>query len=116
MYPLKSLKKPLPRQSLIAYAILGVLLCITSVAYFSYVHQKVRQSDPATYFYAGLRIAEIGRPSFCDDYNKLVEPYFTLLGLKVRDRKGDDFISNSKGSHYLPGHLFRQWIGAEQVQ
>jgi 4-amino-4-deoxy-L-arabinose transferase-like glycosyltransferase len=69
-------------------ALLGILILASTFAYISQVHLAVRQSDPATYFYAGQRIAETGSASFCDGNNSIAGPYFTVLGFKVR-RGGD---------------------------
>jgi len=83
--PKSSAVRPsLSLQSLIAYAFLGILILVSASAYISNIHLVVRQSDPATYYYAGLRIAEVGSPSFCDGHNDIAGPYFTLLGFKVR--------------------------------
>ncbi len=55
----------------------------------SQVSPAVRQADPAAYYYAGLRIAEVGSPTFCDDKNVAVGPYFTMLGFTVRRHNAD---------------------------
>ena len=81
-------KLSLSLQSLIAYALLGILILASVIAYSSYIQLLVRQSDPATYYYAGLRIAEVGSPTFCDDNNDIAGPCFTLLGFKVRRQDG----------------------------
>ena len=74
----------LQKHSVIVYAMLGVLILVSTLAYASYIHPVVRQSDPATYYYAGFRIAEVGRPIYCDENNGVAGSYFTLLGFKVR--------------------------------
>jgi len=94
--PKSSAVRPsLSLQSLIAYAFLGILILVSAFAYISNIHLVVRQSDPATYYYAGLRIAEVGSPSFCDGHNDIAGSYFTLLGFKVRQQDdGSCFYPN----------------------
>ncbi len=62
---------------------LAALIFVSAMVYVSHINPLVRQTDPAAYYYAGLRIAEVGQPSFCDEKNLTIGPYFTLLGFQV---------------------------------
>lgn len=71
------------------YCAFALLLLIAGVAYVSRLNRVVRQADPAAYYYAGLAIAEVGSPRFCDENNTAAGPYFTLLGFTVRSHSTD---------------------------
>jgi 4-amino-4-deoxy-L-arabinose transferase-like glycosyltransferase len=72
-----------------------VLILLSSVVYISSTIPVTRWNDPAGYMYAGLRIAEVGQPTYYDENNVLVGPYFTLHAFKVRpDPNSPDFYPN----------------------
>lgn len=68
--------------------LLLALLAVCSFIYFSHTLALMRRSDPASYVYAGIRLAETGSPSYYHEYNILAGPYFTLHMMRMT-RNGD---------------------------
>ncbi len=85
------------------WLILAGLLIVLGLAAFLYGRATgtlIEIYDEAGYLYGGMRIAEVGRPTYEHQYNVSIGPYFTLTALKVQ-RPGDDerFYPN-----YPPGY------------
>lgn len=68
--------------------LLLLLLLAATVAYLHFTIQVVRWNDPTAYVYAGMRIAETGRPTYSNSLNVSIGPYFTLHGFMVQPQPG----------------------------
>jgi len=77
-----------------------IVLSLAGVFYGRATGTLIEIYDEAGYLYGGMRIAEVGRPTYENQYNVSIGPYFTLTALKVQ-RPGDDerFYPN-----YPPGY------------
>lgn len=77
------------------HVMLVVLISLSAALYISSTITVIRWNDPAGYTYAGLRIAETGRPTYRDINNVRIGPYFTLHAFKVKPSQGNpDFYPN----------------------
>lgn len=80
--------KPARITSTVAHAILAILLCGMGMIYASHTETVIGINDSAGYLYGGIRISEVGIPSYEHPYNEEIAPYFTLNAFRVR-RPGD---------------------------
>ena len=67
-----------------------ILFLLAATAYLHYAIKVVRWNDPTAYVYAGMRIAESGRPTYTNSNNMLIGPYFTLHGFMVQPQPGSE--------------------------
>jgi len=78
-----------------------ILVAVCAPLYISHTITVMRPNDPTGYVYAGMRIRAGAQPTYRDDNDALVGPYFSLNAFKVRIGQ-DESVSYLNYSPGLP--------------